>query len=103
MIKLAESSPNIIRFFPSEYGTDIEYYPDESPHEKPHQLKLKVRKYIKDHVKRLEHTYLVTGPYADMYLSNGNNPETGFWDIEGKKAVLLGTGDDAVSFTTRPE
>lgn len=42
LIELAEKSANIKRFFPSEYGTDIEYGPN-SEHERPHQAKLKVR------------------------------------------------------------
>jgi len=46
----AESS--VTRFFPSEYGTDIEYSP-ESATEKPHQQKLNVRRYMAT-VKNLE-------------------------------------------------
>ncbi|EQB51239.1 NmrA-like family protein [Colletotrichum gloeosporioides Cg-14] len=68
LIKLAEETDSVKWFFPSEYGTDIEYGP-KSPNEKPHQAKLKVRKYIRENVKRLKYTYLVTGPYVDMYLS----------------------------------
>lgn len=40
-IHLSGKSPSVKRFFPSEFGTDIEYGP-ESVNEKPHQLKLKV-------------------------------------------------------------
>ncbi|KAF2497396.1 putative isoflavone reductase family protein [Lophium mytilinum] len=99
LIRLAEQSPNIIRFFPSEYGTDIEYF-DHSVNEKPHQLKLKVRAYIKESVRRLEYTYLVTGPYADLYLGNmGSNP-VGSWNVKEQKAVLLGSGKDPVSLVT---
>lgn len=103
LIKWAEASPTISRFFPSEYGTDIEYYPEESKHEKPHQQKLKVRKYIHEHVKRLEITYLVTGPYADLYMGKGRKTEWGSFDPISKKATLLGTGDEPVSFTTMDE
>lgn len=103
LIKVAESSPTIKRFFPSEYGTDIEYSPDSST-EKPHQQKLKVRAYIRDNVKRLEHTYLVTGPYPEMYIqANRNKPELGSFDVLAKKAWLLGTGKEKVSFTTMPD
>ncbi|GAM37360.1 isoflavone reductase family protein [Talaromyces pinophilus] len=95
-----ESSPNIKRFFPSEYGTDIEYGP-ESVFEKPHQAKLAVRNYIKSSIRRVEYTYLVTGPYADLYIAKlSQNPCLGSFDIEEKKATLLGSGDDPISLTT---
>jgi nucleoside-diphosphate-sugar epimerase len=41
-IKLAVQAPTVKRFFPSEYGTDVDYGP-ESVNEVPHQQKLKVR------------------------------------------------------------
>jgi len=100
LIRLAEQTPNIKRFFPSEYGTDIEY-DASSASEKPHQLKLKVRHYFKEHVKRLEHTYLVTGPYADGYIGKGwADKRGGSFDVKEKKAVLVGTGEEKVALTT---
>ncbi|KAF2207006.1 hypothetical protein CERZMDRAFT_88894 [Cercospora zeae-maydis SCOH1-5] len=104
LIELAEKHPDIKRFFPSEYGTDIEY-DETSAHEKPHQLKLKVRALLKT-VKNLEYTYVVTGPYADadslLYLC-AKKPEIeaqGTFDVQRKKAVLLGDGDGRISLTT---
>lgn len=86
------------RFFASEYGTDIEYFPD-SVHEPPHQMKLKVRAHIKT-LKRMEHTYLVTGPYSDLYFGAMKEaPEAGGFDVETGRAQLLGDGDMPVSFT----
>ncbi|OCL13192.1 isoflavone reductase family protein [Glonium stellatum] len=103
LIRLAEASNSIIRFFPSEYGTDIEYGP-ASAMEKPHQQKLKVRKYISSSVNRLEYTYLVTGPYADMYIAKSpDRPEMGTFDVKAKRAVLLGDADGKISFTTMPD
>lgn len=102
LIKLAEATPSINRFFPSEYGTDIEYSP-ESANEKPHQLKLKVRAYIKDNVKRLQYTYLVTGPYSDMFITDSKIPEYGTFDVKNKSATLLGTGNENISFTTQED
>lgn len=102
LIKLAEASQTIKRFFPSEYGTDIDYCP-QSANEKPHQQKLKARKYIRDNVRRLEYTYLVTGPYVDLYISNAKSSEYGSFNVKAKKAVLLGTGNEPVSFTTMAE
>jgi hypothetical protein len=90
------------RFFTSEYGTDIEYWP-ESAHEPPHQLKLKVRAHMKT-MKKLEHTYLVTGPYCDLYFGTMKaRPELGQFDVKEKKAVLLGDGNGPVSFTAMAE
>jgi len=101
LIALAEKSSTIHTFFPSEYGTDIEYYP-HSVHEKPHQLKLQVRKYISENVKKLNITYLVTGPYSDLYIGKqtGEAAKAGSFDPMSKRAVLLGTGDEKISFTT---
>lgn len=103
LIKLAESKPCVKRFFPSEYGTDIEYC-SASAAEKPHQQKLQVRNYIKTSIKRLSYTYLVTGPYADLYLAAmPNQPQVGSFDVESRTAVLLGDESSKVSFTTMTE
>ncbi|ETN46557.1 uncharacterized protein HMPREF1541_00742 [Cyphellophora europaea CBS 101466] len=97
LITWAEEA-GVRRFFPSEYGTDIEYWP-ESVHEPPHMAKLKVRAHMKT-MKRLEHTYLVTGPYSDLYFGPmKGRPELGSFDVSLKRAVLLGDGDGPVSFT----
>ena len=90
------------RFIPSEYGSDVEYWP-ESAHEPPHQLKLKVRAHMST-MKKLEYTYLVTGPYSDLYLGAFKvRPEIGSFDVKAKKAVLLGDGEGPVSFTAMYE
>jgi nucleoside-diphosphate-sugar epimerase len=103
LIELAEKTPTIKKYFPSEYGTDIEYGP-QSKDEPPHQLKLRVRKYIQDAVKRLEYTYLVTGPFAEGYIDiNRGDPGSGSIDVKAKKAVLLGDGKGRISLTTMPE
>ncbi|KAF2400128.1 putative isoflavone reductase family protein [Trichodelitschia bisporula] len=103
LLRLAEATPSITRFFPSEYGTDIEYFP-ESVHEKPHQNKLKVRAYIRESVKRVQHSYLVTGPFADGYLSKPRvEPRVGGFDVKGKKAWLLGTPEGKISLTTNED
>jgi hypothetical protein len=90
------------RFVASEYGTDIEYWP-QSAHEPPHQLKLKVRAHMRT-MKNIEHTYIVTGPYSDLYFGPmKGRPELGSFDAAQKKAVLLGDGDGPVSFTAMIE
>ncbi|RFU74886.1 isoflavone reductase [Trichoderma arundinaceum] len=104
LVQLADKHPDVKRFFPSEYGTDIEYGPSSAA-EKPHQQKLKVRAQIRE-LKNLEYTFIVTGPFAnaDFGLYFGATPiereKTGTFDVKRKRAVLLGTGDDKVSFTT---
>jgi hypothetical protein len=60
LLKLTEASPSIHTFYPSEFGTDIEYRP-MSIIENPHQPKLEVRRYIRENVKKLKITYLVDG------------------------------------------
>ncbi|KAK2023472.1 NmrA-like family protein [Colletotrichum zoysiae] len=100
LIKLAEETDSVKWFFPSEYGTDIEYN-SKSAHEKPHQKKLKVRKYIRENVQRLKYTYLVTGPYADMFLVlSAAAPEAGGYDLANRKAVLIGDGEGKVGLIT---
>ncbi|KAF2770768.1 NAD(P)-binding protein [Teratosphaeria nubilosa] len=104
LIEWADQHPDVKRFFPSEYGTDIEYGPS-SAQEKPHQQKLKVRAVLKG-VKDLDYTYVVTGPYADadrgLFLSARppEEEEAGTFDVKRKRAVLLGTGDGEISLTT---
>jgi nucleoside-diphosphate-sugar epimerase len=99
LVKAAEASSTIQYFYPSEYGTDIEYGP-ASATEKPHQLKLQVRKYIRENTKRLNVTYLVTGPYSDLYFAPCQDPRVGSFDVKQRKATLLGGGEEKVSFTT---
>lgn len=106
LIRLADKTPNIHRFFPSEYGTDIEHNPDSSG-ERPHQNKLKVRSFIRS-CENVDYTFLVTGPYADgdpgLYLSpNHGATHTGSFDVRTKTAVLLGSGNLNIAFTTMAE
>ncbi|KAF4453069.1 hypothetical protein F53441_4300, partial [Fusarium austroafricanum] len=103
LFKLAAESGSVKWFFPSEYGTDIEYGP-QSANEKPHQLKLKVRKYIRENANGLKYTFVVTGPYADMYFTLTEEiPEAGGFDAENKKAVLVENGERKIGFTTMPD
>lgn len=61
-----------------------------------------MRAYIKENIKRLDYTYVVTGPYAEMAM--GKMPPAieaaGTIDVVEKRAVLLGTGEEPVSYTT---
>ena len=97
LIKLAEQSPSIVRFIPSEYGTDIAF-DASSATEKPHQKKLKVRAYLENsgEVKRLKYTYLVSGPFADLYAGFFEaEPRAGHFDTVKYEAILAGDAGDA--------
>ena len=104
LVELADKHKDVKRFFPSEYGTDIEYGP-QSKDEKPHQMKIKVRAAIRAS-KNLEHTFVVTGPYGDadrgLYLSAA--PEAlelaGTYDVKGRRAIVIGDGEGRISLTT---
>jgi len=103
LVRLANDSSSVHRFFPSEYGTDIEYGP-ASANEVPHQKKLKVRAALKA-ADNLDYTYVVVGPYADGEpgLAFGTNraiKEAGTFDVKNKEAVLIGDGHLKVSYTT---
>ncbi|CAK7207311.1 hypothetical protein SEUCBS139899_010121 [Sporothrix eucalyptigena] len=101
LIALAEKSPSIIRFIPSEYGTDIAY-DASSATEKPHQKKLKVRAFLEsDAVQRLKYSYLVTGPFADLFAGYmGADPRIGSFDVARREAVLVGDGHVPLGLTT---
>ena len=101
LIRWAAESGSVKRFFPSEYGTDIEHDASSS-REKPHQLKLKVRAFART-VQNVEFTYLVTGPYPDLYLDKSPIEEIGTFDVKAQKAVLLGDGKGPVNFTAMTE
>jgi hypothetical protein len=103
LLQLAEDTPTVTRFIPSEYGTDIDY-DATSPAEPPHQEKLKIRSFIASSIKRLEYTYLVTGPYADLFLSKMSSaPKIGSFDVQAKEATLAFDGETPISFTTMAE
>ncbi|KAK3358683.1 hypothetical protein B0T25DRAFT_449147 [Lasiosphaeria hispida] len=100
LLQLAEDSGTVQWFLPSEFGTDIEHN-DKSPNEPPHQNKLKVRKYVREHIKRLKVTYVVTGPYFDMWVNTQPGVEiTGGFVPDKKEAYLIDDGNTKVGFCT---
>lgn len=55
-------------------------------------------------VMNLEWTYLVTGPYSDLYFSRTPGRfEVGSFDVKERKARLLRDGKGRVSFTAMAE
>ncbi|KAI9744065.1 MAG: hypothetical protein M1818_002217 [Claussenomyces sp. TS43310] len=103
LIRLADATPEISRFIPSEFGTDIEHSP-ASKIEKPHQQKIKVRAALAA-TKTLDYTYVVTGPFAaaepGMYLSaNTLHAEVGSFDVKGRRAVCIEDGRGKIALTT---
>lgn len=108
LVDVAEKSSSVKRFYSSEYGTDIEY-DASSANEKPHQQKLKVRAHIKklqdEGKSKVEYTYLVTGPFADMYIMappKGAEKAGGF-DVKAKKAIVPDDGNGKISLTMMEE
>lgn len=100
LLRLAEESGTVQWFLPSEYGTDIEHNA-KSPHEKPHQLKLKVRKFARENLKRVKVTYVVTGPYFDMWVDVAPGVEqAGGFDVAKKHAYVVDDGEGRVGFCT---
>lgn len=103
LLRLAEASKSVKWFLPSEFGTDIEHN-DKSPNERPHQLKLQVRKYIRENLKRVKVTYVVTGPYFDMWVDAAPGLErAGGFVPEETQAYLVGDGNGKVGFCTMRE
>lgn len=89
IIDAAEQSTSVQWFLPSEFGTDVEHNAD-SAREPTHVGKLALRKHIREHVSRLKVTYVVTGPYFDMWLyPTPGCEQAGGFNIEGKKAYVV--------------
>lgn len=49
---------------------------------------------------KLNITYLVTGPYSDLYFAPNKDARIGSFDPQRRAATLLGNGTEHVSFTT---
>jgi hypothetical protein len=66
-----------------------------------------VRAYLEDEISRadLAYSYVVTGPFAEMYLDLVPGlEEAGGWDVRARRAVLLdGEGEGKISLTTMKE
>lgn len=100
LLRLAEEAGSVKWFLPSEYGTDIEHN-EKSPNEKPHQLKLKVRRFAKENLKRVKVTYVVTGPYFDMWVNTiAGAEQAGGFDLEKKVAHVIDEGQGKIGFCT---
>lgn len=100
LLRLAEASESVKWFLPSEYGTDIEHN-DKSSGEKPHQFKLAVRKYVRENLKRVKVTYVVTGPYFDMWVNLvGGHEQLGGYAPDEREAYVIGDGEGRVGFCT---
>lgn len=101
LLRLADEEASGVRwFFPSEYGTDVEHNA-RSAAEQPHQMKLRVRQFVREEIKRVKVTYMVTGPYFDMWVDTvpGLRVAGGFVK-ETKEAFVINEGQDRVGFCT---
>ncbi|KAM0254690.1 hypothetical protein ACHAQJ_006540 [Trichoderma viride] len=100
LIRLAEASPTVRWFFPSEFGTDPEHN-ERSAGEKPHQMKLAIRKFIRENTRQLNVTYVVVGPYFDLWVDQRKwDDELGGIDLAKKEAIFTGDGETKIGFTT---
>lgn len=100
LLRLAEQSGSVKWFLPSEYGTDVEHNA-KSAGEKPHQLKLKVRRFARENLKQVKVTYVVTGPYFDMWVDVVPGAEqAGGFDVEKKVAYVIDDGEGRIGFCT---
>jgi hypothetical protein len=103
LLRQAEESGTVQWFLPSEFGTDVEYGPS-SANEKPHQFKRAVRAFVREKVSRMKVTYIVTGPYFEMWLDALSGAENaGGFDVAAKKAYLIDNGVGKIGFCTMPE
>lgn len=105
LIQWADEGDDVKWFLPSEYGTDIEYGP-QSKDEKPHQQKLKVRAFVRDQVKRVRVTYVVTGPYFESWAQEKTPmPDIAVsqFHVEDKVAQLIEDGEGKIAFTSMPD
>ncbi|KAK3500450.1 uncharacterized protein B0T23DRAFT_425781 [Neurospora hispaniola] len=100
IIDAAEHSQSVQWFLPSEFGTDVAHN-EKSAQEPTHVGKLALRKHIREKIQRLKVTYVVTGPYFDMWLypTPGYEQAGGFVPAE-KKAYIIGDGEGKVGFCT---
>jgi hypothetical protein len=103
LIQLAEASPTVCWFFPSEFGTDPEHN-ERSAGEKPHQMKLAIRKFIRENTKQLNVTYMIVGPYFDLWIDQQKwDDGLGGIDMVKKAAIFTGDGETKIGFTTLKE
>jgi hypothetical protein len=65
LIRLAEASPTVRWFFPSEFAGQIRSITNGAQ-KRSHQMKLAIRKFIRENTKQLNVTYVVVGPYFDL-------------------------------------
>lgn len=101
LIRIANDLPGVVRFIPSEAGTDIAY-DETSAQERPHQQKLRIRALLEsEEISNITYTFLVTGPFADLYVGvMADEPQLGSFDIAARRATLLGDGEGRISLTT---
>jgi hypothetical protein len=105
LLRWAEQTESVKWFLPSEYGTDVEYW-KKSVHEKPHAKKLALRKVAREEIRRVKVTYVVTGPYFDMWVNpirGLDTLEAGGIDVAGRKAGVIDEGEGKIGFCTMSE
>ncbi|KAF7585970.1 hypothetical protein BBP40_009761 [Aspergillus hancockii] len=102
LIKACQLSPNCKRFIPSEYGGNLEDYPDLPSFY--WQTREPIRKVLREQTE-LEWTLVSTGWLVDYIVPRQNRyladiGEAFPIDLENKRVVIPGTGKDSVDVTT---
>lgn len=64
-----------------------------------------MRKFIREQVKQLQVTYVVTGPYFESWVERTPElyDECPGYDVKTKTALLVEDGEGRVGFTTKPD
>ncbi|KZT38901.1 NAD(P)-binding protein [Sistotremastrum suecicum HHB10207 ss-3] len=101
MLDACSASPRCKRFVPSEYGGDIDKYPDLPRFYKPTHGAFRVILNSDSH--GVEWTLVNIGYFMDYFLPPAKTymkPLTGIWPITGDDVIIPGTGDEPVGFTS---
>ena len=101
LIKACQSSPRCKRFIPSEYGGDLENYPDLPLFY--YRTREPIRKVLHEQ-SDLEWTLICVGWLADYVVPSKNRHLRGAGpafpiDLEANRIVIPGTGNDSVDVT----
>ncbi|PSD67830.1 hypothetical protein C7G49_19410, partial [Acinetobacter pittii] len=89
LIKAIKEVGTIKRFFPSEFGNDVDKHSAEEPMKSMFDLKIKLRRTIE--AEGIPYTYVVPGCFADYFLTNLS--QLGLTAPPRDKVVIYGDGN----------
>jgi nucleoside-diphosphate-sugar epimerase len=100
MIEACKKSPKCKRFIPSEYGGDVESYPDQPAYYG--DTNGPVREALRNQTE-LEWTIVCIGIFAEMYVPKANHHFSYIPDVADAKTnsiTISGTGEELISMTS---